>query len=75
MKLEAQCAISLDPSHTFRMFVELGYIPNLVNPKRKYVPRDTLVCYLFVVDDHHYEVMEPTTGRLNRCHISNFGTS
>lgn len=56
----------------FRVFGELGYIPVNKAPKKKQEDRAVLARYLFVVDDDHYQIMLPETGRLLKCRVVNF---
>lgn len=56
----------------FRMFGEYGFVPVLQNPKKKPAQRGLLVRYLFAPDEHHYQVIDPTTGQLFRCRRANF---
>lgn len=54
------------------MFGEYGFVLILQNPKKKQAQLGLLVKYLCATDDQHFQVVDPTTGRLFRCRRPNF---
>eukprot|EP00171_Calliarthron_tuberculosum_P001577 IDg1577t1 len=62
-------SLSLFP---FRMFGEYGFVLDLVQSNKKAAARGILVQYLYTIDDNHYKIMNPRTGRLFTCRHPDF---